>query len=223
MMVMLNALSPTLTHQQQAPAVSVHAGRTDAQHRPTTGPDDEVDLVQRARERSPSAWAKIYDLHYRKLFAYCFARTGDHGAAAALAAEAFLRAVAEIERYDGQPLCAWLYGVVRRVVDASGHVAARSSRAERDDGRACDEAEEELIRVVTHLPSAEREVFVLRYYAGCTSEEVAAALEQQMSAIRRLEARALARVCAFVMRGSRTVHGACRVVQGATTDHSDRR
>lgn len=38
--------------------------------------DPEAVLIQRAKERSPSAWAEIYDTHYRKLYSYLYARTG---------------------------------------------------------------------------------------------------------------------------------------------------
>ena len=154
---------------------------------------EEADLTQRARERSPSAWAQIYDLHYRRLFAYCYARTGDRGVAASLAAQAFLRAVAEIDQCRDGPLFVWLYRLTRRVVDA-----ASDARAATQLGNARTPAADDTAVLASHvaqLPNQERETFALRYYAGYTSEEVAAALGEEATIVRRLEARALAAVC----------------------------
>src|SRR3990170_3508515 len=72
--------------------------------------DDEARLVQLAKERSPTAWAQIYDASYQKLFRYCYARTGDTTTAADLASRVFLEALEGIDRYvyRGRPLLASL-------------------------------------------------------------------------------------------------------------------
>src|SRR3990170_174777 len=93
--------------------------------------DDEARLVQLAKERSPTAWAQIYDASYQKLFRYCYARTGDTTTAADLTSRVFLEALEGIDRYvyRGRPLLAWLYRIARNVVSDHLHAAQRESVA----------------------------------------------------------------------------------------------
>ena len=187
---MMTLYAPGTAFAHQRSGTVPHAQHLEAI--PTRSAEEDADLARRARERSPSAWATIYDLHYRKLFAYCFARTGDRGAAAALAAQAFLRAVAEVDRYNGQPLSVWLYQVTRHVVDAE--VAAGTPPRAGDTRADAVDATTALVSQLAELPTQEREAFALRYFAGYTSEEVAAALGEETTTVRRLEARALAAI-----------------------------
>ncbi len=81
--------------------------------------DDEAELVQGAKARSPAAWTQIYDANYRKLFRYALARTNDRAAAEDIASSVFFEALKDIDsfNYTGKPLLAWLYGIARHLVN----------------------------------------------------------------------------------------------------------
>ena len=166
--------------------------------------DAEALLVQRAKERLPSAWAEIYDSHYRKLFRYCYARTGDEATAADLASRVYLEALEGIDRYvyRGRPLLAWLYRIARNVV--SDHL-----RAQQRESKALEEAattleshdpdpavqvsdRQAILGVLRQLTEDQQQVIALRYYAGLTTTEMAHALERSERAVYSLEVRALA-------------------------------
>ena len=166
--------------------------------------DPEALLVQRAKERWPSAWAEIYDTHYRKLFRYCYARTGSQASAADLASKVYLEALESTDSYvyQGRPLLAWLYRIARNVV--SDHL--RSQRREsdalqqmgtllerHDPGPASQVADrEDVLAAVQKLTDDQQQVIALRYYAGLSTAEIAQAMERGESAVYSLEVRALA-------------------------------
>src|SRR3990172_1067748 len=84
--------------------------------------DEEAQLVQRAKER--------------RLYRYCYARTGDEAVAAELASQVFLEALQGIDRYvyRGRPLLAWLYRIARNVVSDHLKRRAREARALQEAG-----------------------------------------------------------------------------------------
>ena len=59
--------------------------------------DGEALLVQRAKEREPSAWVEIYGAYYRKLYFYCYARTSSQAIATDLASQVYLEALDSID------------------------------------------------------------------------------------------------------------------------------
>jgi len=163
----------------------------------------EAELVERAKQRSPSAWAEIYDLYYRKLFRYCYARTGSEATAADLASKVYLDALEGIEWYvyRGRPLLAWLYRIARNAVADHYRANQRESRAlERiasirqpfDPGPATEvEDRHDLRAAVEQLTEDQRQVVALRFYAGFTTSEIAHALDRSERAVYSLEVRAL--------------------------------
>ena len=166
--------------------------------------DAEALLVQRAKERRPSAWAEIYDTHYRKLFRYCYARTGSEATAADLASKVYLEALESIDRYvyRGRPLLAWLYRIARNVV--SDHLRSQQRESDallrmvtllerHDPGPASQVADrEDVLAALQELTEDQQQVIALRYYAGLTTTEIAHAMERGESAVYSLEVRALA-------------------------------
>jgi RNA polymerase sigma-70 factor (ECF subfamily) len=164
----------------------------------------EARLVQRAKERSPSAWAEIYDAHYPKLYRYCYARTTDPATAADLASKVFLEALEGIDRYvyRGRPLLAWLYRIARNVT--SDHLRAWKRESEalhraadalepHDPGPAAQVTDRRDVLAALHqLTDDQQQVVALRYYADFSTAEIAHAMERSERAVYSLEVRALA-------------------------------
>ncbi len=90
--------------------------------------EDERSLAEALKDRSPEAWAYVYDKHYDRVYRYALVRTSDPTIAKDLAAITFLEALksAHTYSYRGRPVLAWLYRIARNVV--AGHHKA-SSRA----------------------------------------------------------------------------------------------
>ena len=162
--------------------------------RPKTGTEDaEARLVQRAKDRWPSAWVEIYDAHYSRLYVYCFARTGNRAAAAKLASRVFLQAVQEIDRYvswGNQSLFAWLYGLARSQVN--DHVDRQEGATPDPDPAPGDNGE--LLHAMRSLPREQQEIIALHYYAGCTTAETATAMERSPQFVQHERSRALHRL-----------------------------
>ena len=67
---------------------------------------DETELIQRAKEGEPAAFAEIYDRHQPAIYRYIFYRVGNAATAEDLTSEVFVRLVERIQafRYLGLPL-----------------------------------------------------------------------------------------------------------------------
>jgi RNA polymerase sigma-70 factor (ECF subfamily) len=164
----------------------------------------EASLVARAKERSPTAWAEIYDLSYAKLYRYCYARTSDAGTAADLACKTFLEALEGIDRYvyRGRPLLAWLYRIARNLVSDHLRAAQREAAAlqqaasvlqPHDPGPAASIDDwQDLQAALPKLTDDQQQLIALRYYSGYSTAEIAAAMGRSERAVYSLEVRALA-------------------------------
>jgi len=171
---------------------------------PQTPESAEASLVARAKERSPTAWAEIYDLSYAKLYRYCYARTSDAATAADLASKAFLEALEGIDRYvyRGRPLLAWLYRIARNLVSDHLRAAQRESAAlqraasalqPHDPGPAASVDDwQDLQAALVRLTDDQQHLIALRYYSGYSTAEIAGAMGRSERAIYSLEVRALA-------------------------------
>jgi RNA polymerase sigma-70 factor (ECF subfamily) len=167
-------------------------------------PDAEALLVQRAKERSPSAWTEIYDAYYPRLFRYCYARTSDQATAAELTSQVYLEALQSIDRYvyRGRPLLAWLYRIAHNVVVDQFRRRQRESKALQEAGVLSDAHDagpalmvaqrHDLEIAMRQLTGDQQHVIALRYFAGLTTAEIAQTLERSERAVYSLEVRALA-------------------------------
>jgi len=184
---------------------------------PNTEDLEEAALSERARVRDPAAWTTIYDRHYQPLYRYIHARVFDPDTAADLAAGVFVAAINGIGsyKYTGRPILAWLYRIARNTVAdhqrralgrrgldsvvAPVRTVAGLLRGEQA-GQAVPDAQWEsdgmaerldLHRAVAALPESQREVLILRFLVGMSTEEIAGMLGKERAAIYSLHARAI--------------------------------
>jgi RNA polymerase sigma-70 factor (ECF subfamily) len=166
-----------------------------------TGPDDagaQADLAEGLRALSHDAWAKLYDSHHRQVWRYAFGRTGSADAADEATADVFAEALASIHRYRyrGRPILAWLYGIARNVT--SKHLRQAHREVGLGDvepsGGSLDGRLDSLVltTALKRLTDDQREVVVLRYFAGYSTAEIAAAMGKREAAVYSLEVRAIA-------------------------------
>lgn len=162
-------------------------------------------LVERAKACDHDAWEALYRRVYPHLSAYA-ARRLDPDRARDAVAETMARAVAKIDKYEGQGaggFDGWLFGILRHVVIDAHRVARRdrerpplppiATAGPLDDLLQQEEADEVRAAFATLDPD-DQEVLELRVVAGLSSEEVAAVLGKRPGAIRMAQARALERL-----------------------------
>lgn len=166
--------------------------------------DAEALLVERAKTRSPSAWAEIYDTTYIKLYRYCYARTTDDTVASELASRVYLEALEGIDRYSyrGKPLLAWLYRIAHNLVSDHLRKCQRESKAMEQAAALLDRNDPGPATIVTNqqdigaamqfLTEDQQQVIALRYFASMTTAEIAGTMGRSERAIYSLEVRALA-------------------------------
>lgn len=167
---------------------------------------EESDLVERARALDADAWDALYALHYPALHRYAYLRLRDHAAADDIAAETFLEAVRGIGRYQhrGLPFRAWLFRIAHNVTaDARARVTRRPAgsidEASESAGAQPDFAEElersvDLLNAIEALTPEQQQVIQLRYFAGLSLAETAAATRRNVGAVKSIQHRALQRL-----------------------------
>jgi RNA polymerase sigma-70 factor (ECF subfamily) len=178
---------------------------------------DEAVLAERARARDPEAWTAIYERHYQPIFRYVHARVFDRETSLDLTSAVFVSAINGITgyRYTGRPILAWLYRIARNTVaDHQRRALGRrgidkvgaSLRAVADVFRGHetgisvepassvpDEMAErlDLHRAVAQLPESQREVLILRFLVGLSTDEIADLIGKEKAAVYSLHARAI--------------------------------
>ncbi|MCC6830933.1 MAG: sigma-70 family RNA polymerase sigma factor [Thermoleophilia bacterium] len=156
---------------------------------------DEHDLVEAARAGSPQARADLFGRHWDEAWRTARAICGDGHRAEDVAQDAMLRALAQLDRYDGRrPFGAWL----RRIVVNQALNAIRRDRrlVPIDDAPPVESGREGwepgLLAAVRSLPADRRAVVALRYGMDLTPAEIADAMSLPVGTVHSRLARGLA-------------------------------
>lgn len=177
---------------------------------------DEAALAELARAKDAGAWTAIYERHHQAIFRYIQARVFDRDVATDLTSTVFTSAIAASGsyRYTGRPILAWLYRIARNSVadhhrrtlgrrgleKLSAPVRSvggifRSKKESVPSGSAWepdDMAERlDLHRAVARLPQSQREVLILRFLVGLSTEEISDVVGKERAAVYSLHARAI--------------------------------
>lgn len=162
--------------------VALDGPRPRAARRAVT-PRRERALVRAAQRGDEAALEALFRAHWPALYRAAWFVVRDAQAAEDIAQEAFLAAVAALDRFDRRrPLAPWLKTIVaRRAIDA---LRARSLRREVGDGplAALPAAERTppaggLEEALAALPDDHRTVVVLRHVLELTPGEIAGVLD----------------------------------------------
>jgi RNA polymerase sigma-70 factor (ECF subfamily) len=154
----------------------------------TPRPRGDAALLRAAERGDAVAVAELFDRHWPALHRAAWLVCQDAQAAEDIAQEAFLAALARLDRFDRRrPLAPWLHRIaVNRAID---HVRARAARREvgattvaEDVAAAADPAADaaladEITAALAVLPPDQRAVVVLRHLLGYAPGEIAAMLD----------------------------------------------
>ncbi|MFN8109308.1 MAG: sigma-70 family RNA polymerase sigma factor [Thermoleophilia bacterium] len=138
---------------------------------------DEQRLVEAARRGSADAVGELFARHWDGAWGAAFAVLGDRSAADDAAQDAFQRAIARLERFDGRrPFRVWLHRiVVNAAIDmlrARRRLTALDEAADvADPGEPFESAQ--LVRALRRLPVDQRAAVVTHHVLGFSLAETA--------------------------------------------------
>jgi RNA polymerase sigma-70 factor (ECF subfamily) len=147
-------------------------------------------LVQRAQAGEMSAWSRLYQDNFERIYRHIRALTGDPSVSEELVQETFVQALLRISSFDGRSaFSTWLHGVAINVVRnnwrAQKSTARAHARLEVVRGRAGprqrpargpihrQQRVKALYAALETLPDHLRVAFVLRDLEGLAPEEAA--------------------------------------------------
>jgi RNA polymerase sigma-70 factor (ECF subfamily) len=140
--------------------------------------DHERERIAAVRRGSRDAVTALFEAHWRDLWRAAFVILGDENAAEDVAQEAFLAALAGLDRYDERrPFGPWARRIaVNRALDELRSRRRRANREHAFESSWTDELGEDLTELVSALEqlSLERRVpIVLHHLLGYRIEEIA--------------------------------------------------
>jgi RNA polymerase sigma-70 factor (ECF subfamily) len=146
-------------------------------------PRGDAALLRAVDRGDAAALSELFDRHWPALHRAAWLVCQDAQAAEDIAQEAFLSALARLDRFDRRrPLAPWLHRIaVNRAID---HVRARAARREVDTAVPAAVAQparavlaDETTAALAALPPDQRAVVVLRHLLGYSPGEIAAMLD----------------------------------------------
>ncbi|GAA1585571.1 sigma-70 family RNA polymerase sigma factor [Kribbella hippodromi] len=182
---------------------------------PADSLDDEDELIRRAQTGDAAAFGRLYDRHVHSIYRYTYSKTTSRSLAEDLTSETFLRAFRAIARPRAKlNFAAWLVTIARNVVidhHRSGwnrlaivtdEVDPRADEAIGPEQAALASVGTAALRAaVARLPDDQRECLALRFFAGLSINETAAAMARTDGAIKQLQFRAMNRLRRIVTAG----------------------
>ncbi len=166
----------------------------------------EAGVVARAQMGEAEAVGLLYEAHQPAIFRYVWSRLQERRAAEDLTGEVFLRMLEALPRYRSSttPFRAWLYRIARNLIIDWGRrnrhdrvAAPAETQAGSDPAGGLEHTVEtrlslEALRAaLTQLEASQREVVTLRFLAGFSLHETAAAVNKTEAAVKALQHRGL--------------------------------
>jgi RNA polymerase sigma-70 factor (ECF subfamily) len=143
---------------------------------------DEHRLIARAQQNDRAAFASLVESYWQRLYRWLYQLTRDRHAAEDLAQEAFLKALANLHRFQpGTNFAAWLFRIAHNAFANQCRSARRreplpDDLAGRDAGpedvAVSREMLEQLGRAVARLPTDYRAALLLRAEEGLSFRQV---------------------------------------------------
>jgi RNA polymerase sigma-70 factor (ECF subfamily) len=179
---------------------------------PQLGQPEDRELVERAQRGDGSAFAELVQRHNRQLYRLALRMTGSEADAQEVLQEAFLNAYQKLPNFRGEAqFSSWLYRIAansalmrlrrkRRAPDAltdqplelqgpkfsvEGFLEPQNDWSQRADSQMMDkELGAAIDQAVAGLPEDYRTVFLLKDVDGLSNEEIAAALDLTVPAVK---------------------------------------
>ena len=162
---------------------------------------EELNLVQRARQGDQEAFAQLYETHFDKIFRYVVLKIRKQTEAEDMTQQVFVKAYESIGSYQpqGVPFTAWLFRIAHnQMVDyvrkesKKPTVPLDESLPIMDDSDLEHDVEikiemEKVVLATKQLTKAQREVISLRFAGGLSITEAARTMRKSEGAIKALQ------------------------------------
>jgi RNA polymerase sigma-70 factor (ECF subfamily) len=162
---------------------------------------EELNLVQRARQGDQEAFAQLYEAHFDKIFRYVVLKIRNQAEAEDMTQQVFVKAYESIGSYQSQgvPFTAWLFRIAHnQMVDyvrkqsRKPTVPLDESLPIRDETDLEHDVEtkiemEKVVLATKQLTKAQREVISLRFAGGLSITEAAKTMRKSEGAIKALQ------------------------------------
>ncbi|MDI9383811.1 MAG: RNA polymerase sigma factor [Verrucomicrobiota bacterium] len=162
--------------------------------------DSDEFLMQASGQGDLEAFARLVDRHQVWGWRVAYRFTGDHGEAADIVQDAFLRLLAASSRYrPTAQFRTYFYRIIsrlcldrrrkRRLVLLPAIPETADPSVQVSDTMIRGESAQSIRAALESLPSSQRMAIVLRYYEDMSYEEIASAMDTTTKAVERLLAR----------------------------------
>jgi RNA polymerase sigma-70 factor (ECF subfamily) len=163
-----------------------------------TPEDEEHRLIERAQAGEASAFQQLAEQHVGPLWRCAVTLGEDRHGADDLVQETLIEAWRSLARFDGRcRFSTWLYGILRHrflkgrrrqntVTVSTSEALGQEQGTMRSPDQFAEVSEDaqRVRRAVASLPEAHRLVVELRFFAGATLEEIAAALDCPLGTVK---------------------------------------
>ncbi|MGH2725984.1 MAG: sigma-70 family RNA polymerase sigma factor [Actinomycetota bacterium] len=181
------------------------------------GEVEVVELVDRARDGDPQAFADLYDRYVDRVYRFVVYRVqGDSALAEDITSEVFLRALRKIKgfQWQGRDVGAWFLTIARNLV--LDHYKSGRARLEvlgietpigddrivdAEDAALSRVSAQDLYKAIARLGNEQQEVIYWRFLQGYSVAETAAAMGKTDGAIKALQYRAVKALYKLVVVG----------------------
>ena len=167
---------------------------TELQTRET---DDERLLIE-AAQRDPRQFARLFERHAHRVYAFVARRVRDREEVEDITSEVFHQALKNLKRYEyrGVPFSAWLFKIAHHAIAQYGRDASRKQEAPLENAPepVTDEDAERravLFDLLRTLPPDQQKVIRLRYAEQKNMREIAGEMDRSEAAVKQLHYRAL--------------------------------
>jgi len=165
---------------------------------------EQLELIRRAKEYDPSAFARIYEHYYQDIYNFVYYRVPGTQVAEDLTSEVFLKALESIDSYAfrGFPLAAWLFRIARTTVALYYRDQPTLTALSLDEELLPTEVgpsdvfdlgltQKQLAQAHSNLTEDQQEVIILKFVDGLSNAEAGQVLGKSEGAIKSLQHRAL--------------------------------
>ena len=170
---------------------------------------DEGEIIGRVLAGDREAFALLVDAYKGPVFRLAFRMTGSSRDADDLSQEIFLRAFQHLGRFrQGERFFPWLYTITLNVIrnhlrkekavpegeSARGVPEAEDPRDDPADAAVSRERSRRIRGYLMRLPTAVREILVLRFYEGMSFEDVASLTGDSLGSVKMKAYRGLEKI-----------------------------
>jgi RNA polymerase sigma-70 factor (ECF subfamily) len=162
---------------------------------------EELNLVQRARQGDQEAFAQLYETHFDKIFRYVVLKIRNQTEAEDMTQQVFVKAYESIGSYQpqGVPFTAWLFRIAHnQMVDYVRKESKKPTVPLDESLPIMDDSDlehdvkikiemEKVVLATKQLTKAQREVISLRFAGGLSITEAARTMRKSEGAIKALQ------------------------------------